>query len=132
MTGTLTYRQLWACGDAGGVLTCGKDHVLKMVDMRSYQVQAVYRAPGFTVSSAWCRACLGPDDKYLAAGSADGSLFVWEVRHVTLAVLSLLVMAKGREGRKKGREGEKNGFAAFVASFACDIVICAMACVFHT
>eukprot|EP00884_Botryococcus_braunii_P018248 jgi/Botrbrau1/5106/Bobra.0128s0017.1 len=70
-----------AVGHRGGVvLTCGRDHVLKLVDLKTYRVQAAFRAPGFTVSSVWCRACLGPDDKFLAAGSGDGSLFVWEAQ----------------------------------------------------
>ncbi|KAK9828803.1 hypothetical protein WJX72_002152 [[Myrmecia] bisecta] len=69
-----------AVGSHGGtVLTCGKDNMLKLVDIRTFQVQHSLRAPGFVVGTVWCTASMGPDERHVAAGSTDGSVFVWEV-----------------------------------------------------
>lgn len=69
---------------AGVVLTCGKDHVLKLVDTRSFQVRGEMRAPGFTVGNVWCSAALSADEHHVAAGSVDGTVFIWEVRGLPL------------------------------------------------
>lgn len=44
------------------------------------QVQRSLRAPGFSVGTVWCTACLGPDERFVAAGSSDGTVFIWEAR----------------------------------------------------
>lgn len=64
---------------AGVVLTCGKDDLVKVTDARSFQVTAALRAPGFHMGGIWCKACLGPDERHIAAGSSDGTLFIWQV-----------------------------------------------------
>ena len=64
---------------AGLVLTCGKDNCLRVVDARTFQVQQTLTAPGFSVSTTWCTACLSSNESHAAAGSANGSVFVWEV-----------------------------------------------------
>ena len=61
------------------VLTCGKDDLVKLTDARTFQVAASLRAPGFHVGGVWCKACLGPDEHHIAAGSSDGTVFVWQV-----------------------------------------------------
>lgn len=64
---------------AGAILTCGKDHVLKMVDSRTFQVRKEMRAQGFAVGNVWCSADLSADERHVAAGSTDGTVFIWEV-----------------------------------------------------
>lgn len=61
------------------ILTCGKDHVLKLVDMRTYQVKQTMRAPGFTVNNTWCSATISADERHVASGSVDGRVFIWGV-----------------------------------------------------
>ena len=62
------------------ILTCGKDSTLRVLDSRSLGTPlATLRAPTFTVSTAHCVASLGPDAAHAAAGSADGTLHVWNV-----------------------------------------------------
>ena len=39
-----------------------------------------FSADGFHVGCDWSRAVFSPDGEYVMAGSADGSLFVWNVR----------------------------------------------------
>lgn len=64
---------------AGVVLTCGKDNCLRLVDARSFQVRKTLSAPGFMVATTSCTACLSPDETHAAAGSSNGTVFVWEV-----------------------------------------------------
>ena len=54
-------------------------NVLKMIDIRMNQVTETYCCEEFKVSSDWARAVFSPDldQKYVCAGSADGSLIIW-------------------------------------------------------
>lgn len=61
------------------LLTCGRDNVLNVFDVRRFSVQSTLRAPGFRVATNWSRVCLSPDEKYAVAGSADGRVFVWNL-----------------------------------------------------
>ncbi|GAB4821419.1 hypothetical protein N2152v2_008465 [Parachlorella kessleri] len=67
------------------VLTCGKDNLLRAVDVRSFEVRHTLAAPGFNLGGAWAGACLSPSQKYAAAGSADGTVFVWDLPRQALA-----------------------------------------------
>lgn len=59
------------------MLTSGRDNVHNMIDVRTLEVQASFRAPGLLVATNWSRSCLSPDERYVAAGGADGSVVVW-------------------------------------------------------
>ncbi|XP_002511279.2 autophagy-related protein 16 isoform X2 [Ricinus communis] len=61
------------------VLTSGRDNVHNLFDMRSLEVCGTFRATGNRVASNWSRSCISPDDNYVAAGSADGSVHIWSV-----------------------------------------------------
>ncbi|XP_050225816.1 autophagy-related protein 16 [Mercurialis annua] len=61
------------------VLTSGRDNVHNFFDMRSLEVCGTFRATGNRVASNWSRSCISPDDNYVAAGSADGSVYIWSV-----------------------------------------------------
>ncbi|KAJ6358770.1 hypothetical protein OIU76_000487 [Salix suchowensis] len=55
------------------VLTSGRD-------ARSLEVCGKSRATGNrSVASNWNRSCSRPDDNYVAACSADGSLHIWSI-----------------------------------------------------
>ncbi|KAK9848571.1 hypothetical protein WJX84_006780 [Apatococcus fuscideae] len=47
--------------------------------MRTFEVRASMRAPGFCVDTVWSSAALSPDERYVTAGSSSGSIYVWEV-----------------------------------------------------
>ncbi|KDP30999.1 hypothetical protein JCGZ_11375 [Jatropha curcas] len=61
------------------ILTSGRDNLHNLFDMRSLEVCGTLRASGNRVASNWSRSCISPDDNYVAAGSADGSVYIWSV-----------------------------------------------------
>lgn len=61
------------------VLTSGRDNLHNLFDMRSLEVCGTLRASGNRVASNWSRSCISPDDNYVAAGSADGSIYIWSI-----------------------------------------------------
>ncbi|XVF11635.1 hypothetical protein REPUB_Repub08aG0044300 [Reevesia pubescens] len=61
------------------VLTSGRDNVHNLFDIRSLEVCGTFRATGNRVASNWSRSCISPDDNYIAAGSADGSIYIWSI-----------------------------------------------------
>ncbi|KAG4131933.1 hypothetical protein ERO13_D09G245500v2 [Gossypium hirsutum] len=61
------------------VLTSGRDNVHNLFDGRSLEACGTFRATGNRVASNWSRSCISPDDNYIAAGSADGSICIWSI-----------------------------------------------------
>lgn len=59
------------------VLTSGRDNLHNLFDVRSLEVSSTLKAAGNRVASNWSRSCISPDDKNVAAGSSDGSVYVW-------------------------------------------------------
>ncbi|KAK0587217.1 hypothetical protein LWI29_019331 [Acer saccharum] len=61
------------------VLTSGRDNMHNLFDIRSLEVCGTLRASGNRVASNWSRSCISPDENYVAAGSADGSMYIWSI-----------------------------------------------------
>ncbi|OIW18309.1 hypothetical protein TanjilG_31449 [Lupinus angustifolius] len=61
------------------VLTSGRDNLHNLFDVRSLEVCGTLRAAGNRVASNWSRSCISPDDNHVAAGSADGSIYIWSI-----------------------------------------------------
>lgn len=61
------------------VLTSGRDNLHNLFDVRTLEVCGTLRATGNRVASNWSRSCISPDDNYVAAGSADGSVYIWSI-----------------------------------------------------
>ncbi|XXG49494.1 hypothetical protein AAC387_Pa02g3668 [Persea americana] len=59
------------------VLTSGRDNLHNLFDMRTLEVCSTFKADGNRVASNWSRSCISSDDNYVAAGSTDGSVYVW-------------------------------------------------------
>ncbi|XP_009080045.1 PREDICTED: autophagy-related protein 16-1 isoform X4 [Acanthisitta chloris] len=61
------------------LLTCSRDDLLKIIDLRVSAVKQTFSAQGFKCGSDWTRVVFSPDGSYVAAGSADGALYIWSV-----------------------------------------------------
>ncbi|KAA0192344.1 hypothetical protein HAZT_HAZT001564 [Hyalella azteca] len=62
-----------------------RDDVLRVLDVRMRSVIYELTAEGLHLGSDTARACVSPDDTYVAVGSADGAVYVWSVDTSALA-----------------------------------------------
>uniref|UniRef100_UPI0037E74802 protein Atg16l2-like isoform X2 n=1 Tax=Semicossyphus pulcher TaxID=241346 RepID=UPI0037E74802 len=62
------------------LLSCCRDDCLQLVDLRRRSNERVcFRAEGFKCGSDSTKAVISPDGCFLAAGSADGAVYIWNV-----------------------------------------------------
>ncbi|KAM4693336.1 autophagy-related protein 16-1 isoform 3-T3 [Discoglossus pictus] len=61
------------------LLSCSRDDFIKIIDLRTNSVRQTFSAQGFKCGSDWTRVIFSPDGNYIAAGSADGTLYFWNV-----------------------------------------------------
>ncbi|PIN18301.1 WD40 repeat protein TipD [Handroanthus impetiginosus] len=66
------------------ILSSGRDNLHNLFDMRTVEICATLRGNGSRVASNWSRSCISPDDGYVAAGSADGSVHIWSVSNAKI------------------------------------------------
>lgn len=67
------------------LLTNSRDNALRVVDVRTFGVVHELRAPTYRCAFDWSKAALRADARYAAAGSASGSVFIWDVTTGRLA-----------------------------------------------
>uniref|UniRef100_A0A3P8U8N0 ATG16 autophagy related 16-like 1 (S. cerevisiae) n=1 Tax=Amphiprion percula TaxID=161767 RepID=A0A3P8U8N0_AMPPE len=65
--------------DRSELLTCSRDDLLKIIDLRTNAVRQTFSAQGFKCGADWTRVTFSPDGSYVAGGSADGALYFWNV-----------------------------------------------------
>ncbi|KAK1931450.1 Protein tipD [Phytophthora citrophthora] len=62
------------------LLTNSRDHSLKVIDPRTYNVLRELKHKDYQCGFDWCQASLSPDGRYALAGGASGTLFIWNTR----------------------------------------------------
>ncbi|KAM4742317.1 ATG16 autophagy related 16-like 2 isoform 2-T2 [Anableps anableps] len=65
--------------DRRQLLSCCRDDCLQLLDLRWTNDRMCFRADGFKCGSDSTKAVISPDGCYLAAGSADGAVYIWNV-----------------------------------------------------
>ncbi|XP_037533600.1 protein Atg16l2 [Nematolebias whitei] len=66
--------------DRRQLLSCCRDDCLQLMDLRRWSNERVcFRAEGFKCGSDSTKAVISPDCSYLAAGSADGAVYIWNI-----------------------------------------------------
>ncbi|XP_054651247.1 protein Atg16l2-like isoform X1 [Dunckerocampus dactyliophorus] len=66
--------------DRRQLLSCCRDDGLQLLDVRRWSSQsAAFRAEGFKCGSDSTKVAISPDAGFVAAGSADGAVYVWNV-----------------------------------------------------
>ncbi|XP_037835792.1 autophagy-related protein 16-1 isoform X4 [Kryptolebias marmoratus] len=65
--------------DRSELLTCSRDDLLKIIDLRTNAIRQTFSAQGFKCGADWTRVTFSPDGSYVAGGSAEGALYVWNV-----------------------------------------------------
>ncbi|KAG0461143.1 hypothetical protein HPP92_021440 [Vanilla planifolia] len=69
------------------VLTSGRDNVHNLFDVRTLEICGAFRGNGNRVASNWSRSCISGDERFVAAGSADGSVYVWPTAKTEPAIV---------------------------------------------
>lgn len=66
------------------LLCCVRDDSVKLLDVRMNQVLVGFQDDNFKVACDWTRAKFSPDSSYVAVGSHDGTLFIWNTQTAKL------------------------------------------------
>eukprot|EP00818_Percolomonas_sp_WS_P002320 CAMPEP_0117440858 /NCGR_PEP_ID=MMETSP0759-20121206/3314_1 /TAXON_ID=63605 /ORGANISM="Percolomonas cosmopolitus, Strain WS" /LENGTH=504 /DNA_ID=CAMNT_0005232651 /DNA_START=157 /DNA_END=1671 /DNA_ORIENTATION=+ len=65
--------------DGKYVLSMGRDHSLRVWDLRNFKQVYVFTNSAFKNQLNWNKAVFSPRGEYIAAGSSNGQLFVWDI-----------------------------------------------------
>lgn len=61
------------------MVSCVRDNTIKVLDLRQNQIICSFSNDNFKVSCDWARVAFSPDGNRIAAGSADGSVYIWSI-----------------------------------------------------
>lgn len=66
--------------DSTSVLTSSRDNTLKLIDIGTHEVVQTFKHDEYRNGANWAKSCLSPDGSFVAAGSADGQVFIWDAK----------------------------------------------------
>lgn len=66
--------------DSSQVLTSSRDNTLKLIDVNTHSVIQSFKHEDYRNGANWAKACMSPDSSYIAAGSSDGNVFIWDAK----------------------------------------------------
>ncbi|XP_058460150.1 autophagy-related protein 16-1 [Malaya genurostris] len=73
--------------DGKFLLCCVRDDTINLMDLRNNKIIRTFRHDNFKVGCDWSRVAFSPTCQRIAAGSADGSVFIWNVNGPVETVL---------------------------------------------
>lgn len=73
--------------DCHYLIACARDDTIKIIDLRNNQILTSLCHDNFKVGCDFARISFSPDSSHVAAGSADGSVFIWNANGVLVSIL---------------------------------------------
>ncbi|VDO48874.1 unnamed protein product, partial [Onchocerca flexuosa] len=70
--------------DSSVVLVSARDETMSLIDLRSYQIIHIYSADQYRTGSDHIRCAISPGMEYIASGSSDGAIFIWNLKTTKL------------------------------------------------
>ncbi|VIO89034.1 Uncharacterized protein BM_BM4834 [Brugia malayi] len=70
--------------DSSVILASARDETMSLIDLRSYQIVHIYSADQYRTGSDHIRCAISPGMEYIASGSSDGSIFIWNLKTTKL------------------------------------------------
>jgi autophagy-related protein 16-1 len=66
---------------------CTRDDTIKIIDLRNNQILASLDHDNYKVGCDFARIAFNPDCSHIAAGAADGSVYLWNVSGKLVSIL---------------------------------------------
>jgi len=63
--------------DCNLLLACVRDDTIKIIDLRNNRIIVSLSHDNYKVGCDFARVAFNPDSTHVAAGAADGSVYVW-------------------------------------------------------
>lgn len=84
---TLINNLLHLCSDCKYLAACVRDDTIKIIDLRNNQILTSLSHDNYKVGCDFSRIAFNSDSSHVAAGSADGSIFIWNASGVHVSTL---------------------------------------------
>lgn len=65
--------------DGRNIISIGRDHLIKITDFSTYKTIATIENPDLMIPQAGCNFGISTSGKYLAVGSQNGNVFIFDL-----------------------------------------------------